>query len=160
MKKILSLVAILVLGIATVSYAFFGAADPKTTDGAANVKIPVYNNSGSALDEGDVVVWDIGSSTGDNDLYVTTTTTANTGLVAGVVSEAGIAAASNGSIIVYGLAKCDLVDGVAAGGLICTGTTAGGGDGCDAVTDEPQAYAITSEAGSAAAQVKCFVIQR
>jgi hypothetical protein len=159
MKKLfIVLVAVLLVGSVTVAQAYFGIADPKTTEGAANVKVPVYNNSGGALDEGDVVVWQIGSSTGDNDLYVTTTVTANTGLVAGVVAQGGIASASSGVIIVYGLAQCD-VTVAAAGTLLCTSAVAGSGGLCTAPTDEPQAYAITSTTGSKA-QVDCFVIQR
>ena len=157
----LILVAVLLVFAVTGAQAYFTIADPKTTEGAANVKVPVYNNSGGALDEGDVVVWDIVSSTGDNDLYVTTTTTANTGLVAGVVSQGGIASASSGSIVVYGLAQCDLAPpGSAGGGLLCTSATAGAGANCTAVTDEPQAYAIASAGIAGNAQGNCFVIQR
>lgn len=158
MKRIIAIAAILVLGIATVSSAFFGAANPTATNGDANVKIVVYNNSGSALDEGDVVVWDVDASTGDNDLYVTTTTTADTGLVAGVVSSAGIGSGESGAIIVYGLADCDLGEyGAAEAGPICTSGTAGGGRTCASATAD-NAYAITAAAGAASAQVKCFVL--
>jgi len=156
MKKVILLIAILLVFSVSTSQAFFMIADPITTEGAANVKVPVHNNSGTALDEGDVVVWDVGSSTGDNDLYVTTTTTADTGLVAGVVSQGGIAVGDQGSIVVYGLAQCDIVDpGPAAGALLCTSGTAGGGTGCSTAALESMAYAITSS--SAGTQVNCFV---
>lgn len=161
MKKYLSLLfAVLLVG--AVSYqaqAHTIAADAKTTEGAAYHVWPVYNNSGSTLDEGDVVVWDIGSSTGDNDLYVTTTTTADTGIVAGVVTSGGIGVASSGDIIIYGLSQCDIGSvGVSAGGLICTSSTAvGDGDAC-AATDGSGAYAIAGIAGTSA-QIECFVIK-
>lgn len=159
-KLLLVLVALLFVSVGN-AQAWF-AADARTTEGAANIKIPVYNNSGSALDEGDVVVWDIGSSTGDNDLYVTTTTTADTGLVAGVVAPGGIAAASVGSIIVYGLAQCDVGSlGVAAGGTICTASTAAGdGDYCaNAGTAGNNSYAIAGITGTSD-QIECIVTVR
>jgi hypothetical protein len=156
MKKLfIILVAVLLVGSVTVAQAYFGIADPKTTEGAANVKIPVYNNSGSALDEGDVVIWQVGSSTGDNDLYVTTTSTANTGLVAGVVAQGGIASASSGVIIVYGLAQCDVL-AAPAGTILCASGTAGAGYGCGELADEAQAYAVANEVGNGT-QVECFV---
>lgn len=158
MKKFtLFLAAILVaLGMTVNAQAWF-VANPRDTAGGANVKIPVYNNSGSALDEGDVVVWDIGSSTGDDDLYVTTTTTADTGLVAGVIGPGGCATGSDCQLIVYGLAQCDVGSGsIAAGGLLCTASTAvGDGDGC-AATDGSGAYAIAGIAG-ASEQIECIV---
>lgn len=156
MRKILFLLVALLFVSVGNAQAWF-AADARTTEGAASVKIPVYNNSGSALDEGDVVVWDIGSSTGDNDLYVTTTTTADTGLVAGVVGSGGIASASVGSIIVYGLAQCDVGSGgIAAGGLLCSASTAvGDGDGCASATGEAS-YAIAGIAGTSD-QIECIV---
>ena len=42
------------------------------SDGGEKWLMNVYNNSGSALDEGDIVVWDIDASTGDDYMYVTT----------------------------------------------------------------------------------------
>jgi hypothetical protein len=124
--------------------------------GPASVKIAVYNNSGSALDEGDVVVWDVGSSTGDDDLWVTTTTTVDTEIVAGVVGSGGIGIGGVGSITIFGHAQCDVSTSVAAGGLICTKGTAGGGGNC---LEEDAAYAIASAAISAG-QGNCFVIGR
>lgn len=156
MKKVIILLVVLLLTVAvTGAQAFFMIADPLTTEGAAKVVIPVYNNSGGALDEGDVVVWDIGSSTGDNDLYVTTTTTAATGLVAGVVTKGGIGAGSSGSIVVYGMAECDHVEG-GAGTQLCTSTTAGAGGICSTTALESMSYAIVSALGSSG-QSKCFV---
>lgn len=157
MKKTLHL--LLMLSIMTmfagVSQAHEIWQEPQN-GGPASAKIAVYNNSGSALDEGDVVVWDVGSSTGDDDLWVTTTTTTDTELVAGVVGAGGIGVAGTGSITIYGHAQCDVSTSVAAGGLICTKGTAGGGGACN---EEDAAYAIAS-AAITASQGNCFVLNR
>ena len=162
MKKLFIVLALVLFAAVTTVHAFYGAADPRTTDGAAYVTVSVYNNSGSDLDEGDVVVWQVGSATGDNDLYVTTTTTADTGLVAGVVMKDGIATASVGDIIVYGLAQCDIestpLGQVANGALLCTAGTVGDGEPC-IVSDNSQAYAIANAAIAAGAQGSCFVLK-
>jgi len=160
MKKFLIVLAVLLLVCSvTTAQAYFKIADPKAADGASNVKIPVYNNSGGALDVGDVVVWQIGSATGDDDLYVTTTTTANTGLVAGVVGQT-IATASVGSVITYGFAECDIdtapLGPVVDGTLLCTSGVAGAGEPC---SDMSQAYAIANATIAAGAQGNCFVIK-
>ena len=101
-KLFLILVALLFVSVGNADAWF--VANPRDTAGGANVRIPVYNNSETDLDEGDVVVWDLGSATGDDDLYITTTTTADTGLVAGVIASA-CAIGSDCSLIVYGLAQ-------------------------------------------------------
>src|SRR3990167_6535385 len=117
-KLFLILVALLFVSVGNADAWF--VANPRDTAGGANVRIPVYNNSGADLDEGDVVVWDLGSATGDDDLYITTTTTADTGLVAGVIASA-CTTGSDCSLIVYGLAQCDVgAAGIAAGGILCT----------------------------------------
>lgn len=154
MKKILSFIFALLL-LAGVANASVWVADPRTTEGSASLKIDVYNNSGGALDAGDVVIWDIGSSTGDDDLYVTTTTTAETSIVAGVVWPAAIASGGIGSIVVYGFAQCDIGGAsVAANSPVCTSTTAGGGKSC---TDASVKYAIQTVATAASGSDDCFV---
>lgn len=156
-KIIFLLVALLFVSVGN-AQAWF-AADARTTENAANVKIPVYNNASADLDVGDVVVWDIDASTGDNDLYVTTTTTADTTLVAGVIANA----CTDGNVcnlIVYGFAECDTGttagDSVAENGPICTSTTAGGGTGCNNADFRGQ-YAIATAAIGFAGQGNCFV---
>jgi len=85
---------------------------------------PVYNNSGKELTVGEVVVWDIGSSTGDNDNYVTVTTSADTALVAGVVWPAAIPTAGTGSIAIYGFVDVDMYSAAeTVADIICTSTT-------------------------------------
>lgn len=143
--------ALLLVGSA--AYAHNLAYDP--TNGPAAIHVPAYNNSGSALDQGDVVIWDIDASTGDDDFYVTTTTTAETSLVAGVVGSGGCAAASSCSIVVWGIAQCDTdAGGVGEMGPLCTSSTAGAGQAC---TNSDAAYGIASVAVVGAGQDDCFI---
>lgn len=91
----------------------------------------VYNNSGGTLDAGDIVVWDISSSTGDNDNYVTTTTSACTHLVAGVVYPNDIAAGKPGTIAIRGIVDVDAVSGtIVTNTAIGTSATAGAATVC------------------------------
>lgn len=162
MKKLLSVVFALLLAVSMTGVALSHTItiDPSAADGSGTQVVPVYNNSGGTLDIGDVVVWDIGSSTGDNDFYVTTTTTANTGVVAGVVLNSTIAAASEGEIVIFGPATCDVgVGGIDNGGLLCSSTTAGSGKGC-ASTSGSGAYAIASADIAAGSSGACFVIAK
>lgn len=156
-KLFLVLVALLVVSVGN-AQAWF-AADAKTTNGAASVSIPIYNDddSSSDWDAGDVIVLDASDSTGDNDLYGTRTTTADTGLVVGVVWPSAITNGNVGSVVVYGFAECDLSAlGIAADSPICTSTTAGAGDACSSGTAGYR-YAVSNIAGAASTQVSCFV---
>ena len=164
MKKFSLLFALLaVLMIAGVAFSHQITADPYDSDaGGSTILVPVY--SAGALDVGDVVVWAIDDSTAgtdDNDLWVETTTTADTAIVAGVVWPSAIAAGGTGSIAIYGMAECDLsAVGAPAMAPICTTTTAGAGDNCwggAAIQDASNSYAITTVGGAGSAQVKCFV---
>ena len=158
MRKFIMLLLLSVTMFAGVSQAHEIWQEPQN-GGPASSKIAVYNNSGSALDEGDVVVWDVGSSTGDDDLWVTTSTTAETSLVAGVVGSGGIGISGVGSITIYGHAQCDVATNkpVAANGVICNSATAGAGQAC---TNADQAYAISSAAIASASQGNCFLVNR
>lgn len=113
----------------------------------------VYNNSGGTLDVGDVVIWQIGSSTGDDDNYVTTTTTAQTYIVAGVVWPVDIGATNSGTIVIRGPVAVD-DDGRGlndAGGLACTSGTAGAATSC---TSAPQAnFGIVTQAGASGSAI-------
>jgi len=96
----------------------------------------VYNNSGTALSSGDIVVWNISSSTGDNDNYITTTTTEDTVLVAGIVYPESIGIGKTGSIAVRATGiKINKKEHVGTGGEICTGTVAGKAQLCSEVGD-------------------------
>lgn len=151
MRK-LFLLALLVLGVASVSYAISIPEAEDPANGPAIWVVPVYNNSGSTMDIGDVAVWDISSSTGDDDNYVTTTTTADTAIVAGVVYGADIAAASYGLLAVHGVVPVDVTSGLnSAGGLACSSGTAGGAKSCDT---QANAFGIvTNIAASGTAEV-------
>lgn len=120
-------------------FALVGVANainiPQSEDaknGPAIWTVPVYNNT-TVLDVGDVVIWDIGNSTGDNDNYVTTTTTAGTYIIAGVVFPSAIAAGDTGTIAVRGVVQVDYIATgglAAAGGILCTTTSAGNASNC------------------------------
>jgi hypothetical protein len=147
------LAVLLVCGVA------FAASIPGTedaTDGPAVWTIPVYNNSSGTLDVGDVVVWDIANSTGDNDNYVTTTTTADTHIVAGVVYPSDIADGAVGTIVIRGVVQVDVVQGnlQTAGGLACTGTTAGSAGSC---ADDNAAFGIVTQGSSGGTSALVFV---
>lgn len=152
MKKVFLFAALLIASIAGTALAHTMSYNPQ--DGHGVQAIPVYNNSGSDLDVGDVVVWDIGSSTGDNDAYVTTTTTADTHIVAGVVWHSTIATGETGSIAIYGLVDCDSVDGIAAGGPICSSGTAGAARTCQ---NNDANFGHATEQHSGTDQQNCFV---
>lgn len=156
-RRILSLVTVLFFfGMVTGAQAWIKGIDPKNADGQGAIKTTVYNNAKKALTEGEVVVWDIADSTGDNDMYVTVTTTADSGLVAGVVTADGCAEASNCPIIVYGIAQCDVASSIGEGGLICTSTTTDVGKPC-ASASGAGAYAVAGTATTGADQIECFV---
>ena len=156
MKKIIGLFIAMLL-IASVAGAHQLSSDPTgamTTTFPA-VYIDVY--SASALEAGNVVVWAIDDSTGDNDAWVESTTTADTGIVAGVVWPNAIAAGGTGTIVIYGMAECDVSSvGVSANAPMCTTGTAGAGDNC-AASDATGKYAISTATIGASAQGKCFV---
>ena len=130
MKKILGLSLILLL-FAGVSFA---TNIPKVTAPESTSEVwlaEVYLNSSTAADDGDVLIWDIDASTGDEFMYVIQTTTANTGPIAGV-AYGDISANSVGRIVIWGQYDVDLsgANG-AAGGIgnpIITSTTSGAGN--------------------------------
>ena len=149
--------ALAMLLIGSVAYGHQISSDPagNMTSQFPGVQIDVY--AAAAVDAGDVVVWDVGASTGDNDAWVATTTTADTGLVAGVIWPNDIAAGNSGSMVIYGMAECDTAGGgIADDGLLCTTATAGAGDDC-ASTDGSGSYAASTAAAATSGQVKCFV---
>ena len=157
-SKLFLLTALLLVSMTGLSEAFFGAVSPEATNGQANVTIPVFNNSSGTLDAGDVVILDVDASTGDNDMYVTTTTTADTNLVVGVVWPSSILDQTDGSVVVYGMAECDVNSlGSAENGPLCTSTTAGAGRPCTSVALESNKYAVAVAAIGASSQGKCFV---
>lgn len=128
MKKLLSMLVLATLilsgGLAH-AISIPQSEDPNNNGGPAQWLVPVYNNSGVSLAAGDVVVWDIGNSTGDTANYVTTTTTADTNIVAGVVYRDNIPAGATGSIVVHGVTTVSMLGaGQTVGGLVCSSGTA------------------------------------
>lgn len=157
MKKLFLVLSLLALAGVSHAANIPGAVDPK--GGPEVWTVPVYNNSGGTLDVGDVVIWDIVSSTGDNDNYVTTTTTADyTGPVAGVVYPADIAAGDSGTIAIYGVVQ---VDAIAAhltsdNALACTSTTAGSAKSC---TTNPAAFGFVTTGNTGTSANVCVNCQ-
>jgi hypothetical protein len=132
MKKYLFIILALLLtmGVANV----YAAGIPLGVDPASGPEIwtqLVYNDSGSALTSGSVVVWDYTDSDMydlDNlKMYITTTTTADNIAVAGIVVSPSIAAGDVGAICIYGPVKAMDVAGTTdtAGLVVGTSTTAG-----------------------------------
>ena len=129
MRK-LFITCLAVLFMASVAYA---ASIPWIVDARNQKEIwttVVYNNSSGDLAIGDVVVWDIGSSTGDDDNYITTTTTANSPIVAGVVYPAAILDGDTGTIAIYGPVDVDYSSAETVADVVCTSGTAGEGGDC------------------------------
>ena len=157
MKKLSILFAILfVVSMAGLAVAHTISYDPN--DVMSQMTVPVHNSEASTtLDPGDVVVWNVGASTSDNKAHVQLTTTADTGIVAGVIWPSSITAGNQGSMVVWGLAQCDIgAQGVADGGPLCSSATSGGGDMC-ASTDGSGAYATAAAAGTTGGQINCVV---
>lgn len=160
MKRLKLLLAVLlvvgVAGLAQLAQAHNVFYNPEDTMGY--IGVPVYNNSGSAMGPGTVAVWDIGSSSGDNDAWVTTTSTDNTSIVAGVIWPNNIPIGTAGYMVIWGLAECDIGPfAVSAGTPICTSTTTGQGNGCG---NNAAQYGITETVTAGSEQVKCFVNTR
>lgn len=87
-----------------------------------NILITVKNTSGSAVENGDLVIWKDGTLDG---LEVSSTATANSKLIAGVVYPSTIADGAYGTIMVYGYHPAiELSAANTAGDCIGTSTTA------------------------------------
>ena len=153
MKKLLFLVLTLLL----LSGVSFAASIPEGVDATTGPELwltVVYNNSSNALDVGDVVIWDMDASTGDNDNYVNTTTTANyTGAIAGVVYPSAISAASVGSIVIRGPVAVDVLinQGTGLDGYLCTSGTAGSAQDCTTATNGSDFARVTAVTSSLSA---------
>jgi hypothetical protein len=112
----------------------------------------VYNNTGSgatAVDAGDCLEWDIGSSTNDDKNWVVQCDAADTFLVAGVAWPTEIGAGSTGLMAIKGPVSVDTVDGsVEVGALMCSSATAGSVDGCSDTATDANALGFITQAGS------------
>ena len=121
----------------------------------------VYNNEGATLDAGDVVVWDIASSTGDNDYYVKKVSETDTFMVAGIVYGKDIASSSNGVIAVKGIVDVDVTGTVNTGTLLCTSNTTENGyaTACSSVTSDADAFGF-SLGNISSGSVKAYIFGR
>ncbi len=129
-KKFLFIALAILLGYGIA----FAAGIPTVVDPANGPEIwtqEVFNDSGSALTSGSIVVWDYtDSDMYDLDLrkaYITTTTTADDIAVAGITVDPSIADQSTGTICIYGPVKGRIVSGTTAtaGVTLATSSTAG-----------------------------------
>lgn len=103
--------------------------------------IQVRNSDNVTHEVGDVVVYVDGTNDG---IDITTTTTANNALVAGVVAVKDIAAGAYGLVQVYGLNTSVATDGnVTAGQALVTSTT---GEVCTSYTVAMATGTLTGEA--------------
>jgi len=164
MKK-LFLVSLAVLLMGGVAWAISFPQSEKGDVGPYVWTVPVYNNSGSNMPAGTVAVWQITSSTGDDDNYVTTSTDVDTFLVAGVIYPNAIASTDTGTMAVHGVVTV-LVgpDGVAEGSLLCVdNTTAGLANNCSSLTDDSNAFGFATTGvltHGTYAEVKAFLFGR
>ena len=91
----------------------------------------VFNDSGSTLTSGSVVVWDYTDSDmtelANRKMYITTTTTADDIATAGITVDPSIANQDVGTICIFGPVKARIVSGTVAtaGVALATSTTAG-----------------------------------
>jgi len=131
------------------------AVDPK--DGPEVWVTSVYNNSSSTVSRGDIVIWQISSSTGDNDNYITTTTTADTVLVAGIVYPADIATKKTGSIAVRATGiQVNTKGAPGAGAELCTSGTAGEAQTCSEAGDPNRVGFCTSANTTSSSEGSCI----
>jgi hypothetical protein len=124
----------LVLALLSLSGVAFAANIPVAVDPSAGPEIwtqEVFNDAGSALTSGSVVVWDYTDTDMSNienrKMYVTTTTTADDIAVAGVVVDPSIANQDVGTIAIRGpvVTLSAANGGITAGTAVGTTTTAG-----------------------------------
>ena len=123
MKKFKLLIALFAVSlfIPSAAYAWGGAAGDGKNYGQLQETAVVYNNSGSALTSGTVVVWDSTATAGSTlGAYVTTTSTADVIYAAGVVRDSSIAAGSSGVIVTRGPVQA-LIAGSSDGSISAMG---------------------------------------
>lgn len=149
MNKLLTSVLALLL-LASGQQLAHAIAIPEAEDadnGPAIWLVPVYNNASATVSAGDVVIWDIDASTGDNDNWITTSTAGDTGGVAGVVYGSSIAAGNKGTIAVHGVVPVNMQGGGnSVKGPVCTGTVAGKARSCTTTTLEANRFGNVTQA--------------
>lgn len=143
-KFLFSLIALLVfVGVASAQIAI----DPE--NGPVSQLIPVYNNASATVTAGDVVIWDIDASTGNDDFYVTTTTDADSSIVAGVVWPNSCATKTRCTIAVWGTGvTVNTTGGPGTTSELCTSGTAGKATQCSEAGDPNRFGQCTGEDSS------------
>lgn len=144
MKKLFFIFLAVFLLTASSAYAQGQAVDPK--NGPEVWVTSVFNNSSSTVNAGDIVIWDIDDSAGDNDNYINTTTTADTSQVAGIVWPAAIAGKAYGSIATraMGITVNTGYNAPGAGSELCTSGVAGIAVTCSEIGDPNRVGFCTS----------------
>ncbi len=130
MRKLIAIVAILTLGMAGIASADSLPMVQAKDQPKMPWTVTVYNDSGTELVSGSVVVWDQADSNLVDSFYpyVTTTTTADDIWTAGVIYGRNCQAGELCEIVVYGPVDVvcdDSSDAVAASTTVGTTTTAG-----------------------------------
>lgn len=132
--------------------AVWASGMPQIGDATTTWRITatVYNDSGSALTSGSVVVWDTDDTELDNTgyPYITTTTTADDDWVAGVVADPTCPSGGLCDIVVYGWALtliADSTDAVTEDQTVATSTVAGRAGDWDGGANECYLGLITED---------------
>lgn len=138
MKRLASLLLASMLLMSEQAFAVQISSDGRRGDANA-IFTAVFNDSGATLQSGYVVIWDTGAADPTDEglgAYVTTTTTADSNLVAGVVHQTSIPDQGIGTIQIYGPRQTVMADSTdrqaTVGGAVGTTTVAGqcgGGSG-------------------------------
>jgi hypothetical protein len=156
MKRLFILTALIVCLTVGIVYAanIVRVVDPQNQKEIWITEVYNDDDASATMTAGSVVVWDIHSSTGDNDNYVTETSTADTGLVAGVVYPTDIAFGATGTIAIYGIVDVDTNGAQTVDDVLCTSTGVGVADDC---TTDAFGFCVVTEAADPG---KCFINPR
>ena len=153
MKKLLTFLLAIFLMVGVASAASIPQSE-RATEGPGIWYLPVYNSDTTDLAAGDVVVWEVSASTGDNDNWVQDTTTADTTITAGVIWPSTIAVGDSGTMAIRGVVDCDInAGGVLTDSPLCTSTTAGEAKSC---TTPGNRFGMSLAAGGSTT-VKCYI---
>lgn len=157
MRKLFLVLIAILLTCGVASAVSIPQSENASTGGPYVWTVPVHNNeSSTTMDVGDVVCWDIDSSTGDDDNYVYICDSADTYIVAGVVYGNDISAGDNGTVAVHGVVSVDYATsggthGGAAGALVCNSSSGATAKNCQ--TDAAAFGIVTTAASSGVATV-------
>lgn len=131
MKKLIAISLAVLLLAGGQAFALQISSDGVRGD-ANRIFTAVFNDAGSTLTSGTVVIWDTGAADPTDaglGAYVTTTTSADSNLAAGVVHSSSIVDQGVGAIQIYGAREVLTADGTdrptTVGGAVGTTTVAG-----------------------------------